>query len=114
MKRQVWLATVAVALLGCGGRLCAEPPCCQSAPDGFLKRLAPAGGWCPYGGPLLCWWPRHCFPCCGAPDDYCRKPLPKVCWPPYPSYYIWGPPESCSPGGRCCQVGNESHLSQGH
>jgi hypothetical protein len=32
-----------------------------------------------------------------------------VCWPPYPPYYIWGPPEICSPQGRGCQTGCEPH-----
>jgi hypothetical protein len=109
MKGRVWMATLVVALLGGEGMLRAEPPCCQPPQDGFLKCLAPAGGWCPYGGPVLHWWPRCCFPCSGAPDDYCRKPLPKVCWPPYPPYYIWGPPETCCPQGRCWRASNETH-----
>jgi hypothetical protein len=58
-----------------------------------LQRLHPVGGWDPYGGGLLHWWNRHCFPHDCGPDDYCRKPLPKVCWPPYPPSYTWGPPE---------------------
>lgn len=96
MKRQLWIAVGVVALIGGGGELRAEPSCCPPQDD-YLKRLAPAGGWCPYGGVLLRWWPRCCFPRSGAPDDYCRKPLPRICWPPYPSYYIWGPPGTCHP-----------------
>jgi hypothetical protein len=67
----------------------------------FLRQLGPVGGWNPYGGGLLRWWPPHCFPCGVAPDDYCRKALPPVCWPPYPPYYIWGPQEICPPQGNC-------------
>jgi hypothetical protein len=92
MRRRIETAILVVALIGGGGELHAGPSCCPPPSGGFFKRLAPAGGWRPYGGPLLRWWPRCCFPGCGAPDDYCRKPLPKVCWPPYPPYYIWGPP----------------------
>ena len=66
------------------------------------------GGWQPYSGGLLHWWPRHCFPCAGAPDDYCRKPLPRMCWPPYPPYYTWGPPEGSSPSGGCRVGSGES------
>jgi hypothetical protein len=65
----------------------------------FTERIKPVGGWSPYGGGLVRWWPRDCFPRCGAPDDYCRKTLPKVCWPPYPCYFTYGPPEVCYP---CC------------
>jgi hypothetical protein len=71
-----------------------EHDCCEPPQPGLLQRVAPVGGCDPYGGGLLHWWPRHCFPCGGAPDDYCRKPLPRVCWPAYPPYYIWGPPEA--------------------
>ena len=66
-------------------------PECACGTDG----CAPQGGLYPYGGGLLNWWPRCCFPCCGVPDDYCRKPLPCVCWPMYPSYYTFGPPDAC-------------------
>ena len=99
-RRQVWLGTLVVALLGAGQGLAAEDVCCKPSQDCFVKRLGPVGGWSPYGGGLLHWWNPCCFPCAGAPDDYCRKPLPKVCWPAYPSYYIWGPPESCCPQGN--------------
>jgi hypothetical protein len=71
--------------------------CCTPLQEPFLERMAPAGGWHPYGGGLLHWWNPCCFPCCGAPDDYCRKPLPKFCWPAYPPYYIWGAPEGGHP-----------------
>jgi hypothetical protein len=103
MRRQIWIAAWLVALIGAGTELHAQSSCCSPPAGGFLKRLAPVGGWCPYGGPLFHWWPRCCFPCEAAPDDYCRKPLPRVCWPPYPPYYIWGPPENCHPqAGGCC------------
>ncbi len=61
---------------------------CEPPGEPCLQRFHPAGGWQPYGGGLLHWWPKHCFPCQVGPDDYCRKPLPRVCWPPYPPYYI--------------------------
>ena len=67
----------------------------SGAAPAVLERCAPAGGWFPYGGGLLSWWPQCCFPHCGAPDDYCRKPLPKVCWPPYSPDYTWAPSEPC-------------------
>ena len=110
MKAHVWIGTVAATLLAGAWGLGAEPPSCQPALDGFLKRLAPAGGWKPYGDGLLKWWPQHCFPRCGAPDDYCRKPLPCVCWPPYPAYYQWGPPEVRHPqDGNCPRACNKPH-----
>ena len=109
MRRHAWIGIVAITLSAGGQGLRAELPCCEPPQDCFLKRLGPIGGWHPYGGGLLNWWPRHCFPCGGAPDDYCRKPLPNVCWPPYPSYYIWGPPEICWPPRRCAQAGHEGH-----
>ena len=101
MRRHVWIGMVVGTLIAGGRGLCAETLCCEPPQDCFLKRLGPVGGWHAYGGGLLHWWPRHGFPCCGAPEDYCRKPLPSVCWPPYPSYYIWGPPETCYPQGSC-------------
>jgi hypothetical protein len=103
MRTHVWMGSAIVILTAVGWGLCAEPPCCEPARNCFVGGFAPAGGWHPYGGGLLRWWPQHCFPRCGAPDDYCRKPLPSVCWPPYPPYYVWGPPdtgcarESCPP-----------------
>jgi hypothetical protein len=99
MRRYLWLWTVAAALLAGGRGLGGEPACCPPPQECLLKRLAPVGGWHPYGGGLLHWWNPHCFPRSGAPDDYCRKKLPNVCWPPYPPYYIWGPPELCCPPG---------------
>jgi hypothetical protein len=101
MKRHMWIAALVVALIGAVAAPGAGPPCHEPPREGFLKRLAPAGGWHPDGGGLLHWWPRHCFPRCGGPDDYCRKPLPHVCWPPYPPCYTWGPPEICHPQGSC-------------
>jgi hypothetical protein len=108
MRRQAWVA-VLLALLAAGGAGGGEPPCCEPVPAAGVGRPGPAGGWFPYGGGLLHWWPPHCFPCAGAPDDYCRKPLPRVCWPPYPPYYIWGPPEVCRPLGNCRPAGRDSH-----
>lgn len=102
MRRQFWIAAWVIALLGSARLLHAESSCCPPQ-GGFLQRLAPAGGWRPYGGSLIHWWPRCCFPRQSAPDDYCRKPLPRVCWPPYPPYYIWGPPDSCAPCGNQCR-----------
>jgi hypothetical protein len=96
MKLQMWLGAVLVALVA-GGWVSAGEPCCPSAEPNHLQRPGPAGGWYPYGGGLLRWWNRHCFPCCGGPDDYCRKPLPRVCCPPYPPHYKSGPPESDFP-----------------
>jgi hypothetical protein len=108
MRHHVWFGAL-VALLAAGRGLSAEPPCCEAAQECYLKRLSPVGGWDPYGGGLLHWWPRHCFPCYGAPDDYCRKPLPKVCWPAYPSYYSWGPPEICAPQSKEPRDCTKSH-----
>jgi hypothetical protein len=109
MRRRAYLAAVCLALLAGGWAVGGEPSCDQAGQPCFLRRIGPVGGWCPYGGGLLCWWHPHCFPRCGGPDDYCRKPLPKVCWPAYPPYYIWGPPETCCPQGGCRQAGRESH-----
>jgi hypothetical protein len=109
MRGHVWVGTLVVVLIAGGRGLRAEPPCGEPAAESFLKRVGPAGGWHPYGGGLLRWWPKHCFPRCGAPDDYCRKPLPCVCWPPYPPYYIWGPPEACHPQGGCRPASKDAH-----
>jgi hypothetical protein len=108
MRRQAWIGAVLLALTAAGWDSGGEPPSGEPRPAGGMGPLGPAGGWDPYGG-LLHWWPRHCFPCGGAPGDYCRKPLPSVCWPPYPPYYIWAPPETCSPPGRCRPSSRESH-----
>ena len=109
MRSQAWIAVGLLALTTAAWASAEEPPCGESHLAGFLGRPGPAGGWFPYGGGLLHWWPGHCFPRCGAPDDYCRKPLPPVCWPPYPSYYIWGPPEICYPGHGCGRASSELH-----
>jgi hypothetical protein len=126
MKCQTPTGAVLVALLAAGWAFGGEPPGSEPRPitsvgawcpdpvvalsgdraatGGIaccLRQLGPAGGWDPYGGGLLHWWPRHCFPQCGGPDDYCRKPLPPVCWPPYPPYFIWAPSEACHCPGRC-------------
>ena len=105
MKPHAWIGALLLTLVagsrGPGG----EPTCCEPARPCFLQRLAPAGGWFPYGGGLLHWWDRCCFPRCGGPDDYCRKSLPPVCWPCYPAWYLWCPaapargPDGCD---RAC------------
>jgi hypothetical protein len=105
MRRDMWIGVFMTTLIAAGGGLGGEPPCSEPAPSCFLQAWRPAGGFSPYGGGLLHWWDPNCFPCWCAPDDYCRKPLPKVCWPDYPSYYIWGPPQTCCPeknGARDC------------
>jgi hypothetical protein len=109
MRRHGWIGALLVAMLAGGQSLGAERACGEPSEDCFLKRLSPTGGWHPYGGGLLHWWPHHCFSCRGAPDDYCRKPLPRVCYPPYPSFYIWGPPEICYPQGKCSRECNKPH-----
>jgi hypothetical protein len=76
---------------------------------GCWRQFGPVGGWNPYGGGLLHWWPQHCFPRDCGPNDCCRKPLPRVCWPPYPPYYIWGPPEVCHRHGNCGPACGEAH-----
>src|SRR5215813_10291627 len=93
MRRYGWIGALLLTLVAASQGLGGEPSCCPPPPGSLLQRWHPVGGWDPYGGGLLHWWPSHCFPRCGASDDYCRKPLPRVCWPPYPPYYIWGPPE---------------------
>ena len=98
MRRQVWIGALLITLSAGGRGLGREPPCGASVQECFLERFHPVGGWHPYGGGLLHWWPSPCFPCGGAPDDYGRKPLPRVCWPSYPAYCQWGPPEiGCQP-----------------
>jgi hypothetical protein len=108
MRRQVWIGALVAALFAVDQGMAAES-CCEPSGDCFLARLAPVGSCHPYGGGLLHWWPRHCFPCCGAPDDYCRKPLPRVCWPPYPPYYIWGPPVNCHTQDFCLPANGKPH-----
>jgi hypothetical protein len=105
MRHLGWVGTALLALIAALSASAGEPPCCEPPRACFLRQLGPTGGWCPYGGGLIRWWPAHCFPRCGAPDDYCRKSLPCVCWPPYPPYYIWGPPEVCCPQSNCGQAG---------
>ncbi len=108
MRRRTWVAAVFLVLLAGGWAAAGEPSCDPAGPSCFVRRIGPGGGWCPYGGGLLCWWDPHCFPRCGGPDDYCRKPLPPVCWPPYPPYYIWGLPQACCPPGSCRPACKES------
>lgn len=67
-----------------------EPGQVENHPEPFLERLRPAGGWSPYGGGLVHWWPEHCFCDCGTPDDYCRKALPRTCWPEWPCHVNCG------------------------
>ncbi|HTU91494.1 MAG TPA: hypothetical protein VMF69_15535 [Gemmataceae bacterium] len=100
MRRYAWICAVGLGLIAGGWAFGGGPSCCEQEQKSFLQRFSPVGGWHPYGGGLLHWWPHHCFPCRGGPDDYCRKPLPHVCWPPYPPYYIWGPPRCCPPEPR--------------
>jgi hypothetical protein len=107
MRRQI--VAVFLALIVTGSVSGGEPPCSEPRPACCLRQLGPVGGWDPYGGGLLHWWPRHCFPDSGGPDDYCRKPLPCVCWPPYPPYYIWGSPEIRLPQRTCQPANGESH-----
>jgi hypothetical protein len=109
MKRQAWIGVALVTLLAVGSVCDGQAPCSEPRPDSSPWRLRPTGGWFPYGGGLLRWWPRDCFPRCGAADDYCRKSLPSVCWPPYPSYYIWGPPEIYHPQAACQPANGKPH-----
>lgn len=95
-----WLsfALLAVSLIIVNERVgAATGTCREPAGCGQIHRVGPAGGLNPYGGGLLRWWPRNCFPRCGACDDYCRKPLPCPCWPPYPKYYTYEVPKHCPP-----------------
>jgi hypothetical protein len=98
-------AIVLAILLGAVGSvpwaMAGGPKCCSSEPGCSAEGCQPQGGWHPYGGGLLNWWPRCCFPSCWAPDDYCRKPLPCVRWPPYPSYYTVGLPDMCCGDSDC-------------
>ncbi|HEY7312039.1 MAG TPA: hypothetical protein VH643_21930 [Gemmataceae bacterium] len=106
MKIHRGIIVLLLTLFASGRSISGEAPCCEPPGESILQRFHPVGGWHPYGGGLLHWWPQHCFPCGGGPDDYCRKPLPRVCWPPYPSYYIWGPPvcpTPCKSGPACSQ-----------
>jgi hypothetical protein len=106
MRRHYRIWMLLIILIAGGRAVGGEPGCCPPPEDCFGRRLHPAGGWHPYGGGLLHWWDRHCFPRCGSPDDYCRKPLPHVCWPPYPSFYLFGTPGACCPHGRGCPKGD--------
>src|SRR3954471_21561415 len=99
MGRRAWIGIVLFELLAARGAYGVKPLWCELRPTSLLDRLAPVGGWFPYGGGLLHWWPENCFPRCGGPDDYCRKSLPKVCWPACPSAPIAGPIEVVSPLG---------------
>jgi hypothetical protein len=108
MTRQARIGAVLLAQIAAGWAFGGEPPCSEPRACS-LQQLGPVGGWDPYGGGLLHWWPKHCFPRCGAPDDYCRKPLPPVCWRCYPSYYIWAPPDVCPPQGKCRPPSRETH-----
>jgi hypothetical protein len=85
MRRHGWIAALLVALVAAARGPAGEPAHGEPCGPCFLDRVAPAGGWFPYGGGLLCWWDPDCFPRCGGPDDYCRKNLPCVCWPRCPT-----------------------------
>ncbi len=104
MRLAAWTGVVLLTLLAAGPAPGGEPGGHEPAQAPWPERVHPAGGWHPYGGGLLHWWPEHCSPRCGAQDDYCRKPLPAVCLPAYPPFYVWGPPEVYCPrkngGGR--------------
>jgi hypothetical protein len=100
MKRHAGIGAVLLPLIAAGWVCGGEPLCCEPGTPRFLHRIAPVGGWFPYGGGLFHWWPKHCFPCCNLPDDYCRKPLPKVCWPPYPPYYFTDPKQPHVPAAN--------------
>jgi hypothetical protein len=92
MRRCTWIAALILTIIA-GQRAGADaPPSCGPDHSCLVQRIAPAGGWRPYGGGLLHWWNPHCFPCAGCPDDYCRKPLPCLCWPAYPPFYVCGAP----------------------
>jgi hypothetical protein len=95
MRSQVLMGTTLLTLIFAGQGLGGEVGQSDEMPRRHLfERIRPAGGWNPYGGGVLHWWNRDCFPCVAAPDDYCKKQIPRVCWPScYPSYYRWGPTE---------------------
>lgn len=101
MRYHWWIGTLLVACTAASQGLGTEPPCCESPRECLIKRLCPINGCNPYGGGLVHWWPRHCFPRYCTPNDYCRKPLPKVCWPGYPPFYTWEAPEICCPFSGC-------------
>src|SRR5262249_4677489 len=93
MKNQVTICTLVLTLITGARGIAGEHGPGDLPEPPFPARLHPAGGWHPYGGGLLHWWDRHCFPRSCAPDDYARKPLPRLCWPHYPPFYVWGTPE---------------------
>ena len=97
MKLLRRIGALLLALAAGGAGRGGEPQRCEPPEEGFFQRLQPVGGWDPYGGGLLHWWPEHCFPCYGGADDYCRKPLPRVCWPPP---CLGGTPNGCAPPTR--------------
>jgi hypothetical protein len=112
MRRQLWIGAFVVALIASSRGLGAEPRCCKPCQDCFLERIAPSGGWDPYGGGLLHWWHPCCFPCGGAPDDYCRKPLPRVCWPGCAHFYTPGLTEIDYPQSSTPRERNEPHRER--
>jgi hypothetical protein len=108
MRPTVLIATLFVVLAGWPA-YCAEPPCCDAPGEGFLQRVHPVGGWAPYGGGLLRWWPTGCFPCSTAPDDYCRKPLPRICWPASPPCSTWVATDASKPQSTAPCTCTKSH-----
>jgi hypothetical protein len=101
MRPYAWIGTALIGLIAGGWPPGGAPPCCEeSRPACCLQRLAPAGGWHPYGGGLLRWWDPHWFPRCGSPDDYCRKPLPHIFPPPCPPCSCAGVNSPCTPVTR--------------
>jgi hypothetical protein len=110
MTRPLWLGALMLSLMAGGRGWGGEPECRAPAGPGFLERWQPAGGWHPYGGGLLCWWDRHCFPRCGFPDDYDRKQLPRMCWPASP---CCGLPLAASPQVQPGPGGQDGESSPG-
>jgi hypothetical protein len=92
-----WIAAVLLVPIAGSWARAEDRPVGEAEPSCLLKRVAPVGGWFPYGGGLLHWWDPHWFPCGGSPDLYCHKPLPPFIWHPCTNDYIWGPLRSCSP-----------------
>jgi hypothetical protein len=97
MRSKASMLALVFTMITCGQAIAGEPVYGAPPQQSFLQRLSPVGGWNPYGGGLLHWWNRDCFPRDGAPDDYCRKPLPRTCWPADPSISSGWPPKIGKP-----------------